>query len=191
MTVLDIDLRQVILNVCQKYNFTMEHGFQVEKFALTILEFLKGFKSFSTDDETLLSHASLIHDIGSYINKKGHHKLSRYLVKHDELLDSYPEHERLLLSILVFNHRKKIHEDDMKLLHSETVEKILDLTAILRLADALYSQKYKVSDIKIEDNFLEVLYNNQLPPKFKDKVNAKGSLFMERFNLKLLIVSKE
>ncbi|HEX9062033.1 MAG TPA: HD domain-containing protein [Clostridia bacterium] len=128
--------RDLILSLGMKYCFEKDHAMKVEKAAVAIFDYLKGIFGLEERERTLLSHAALLHDIGDFISKKKHHKHSKYIIDTEESLDIYNEKDRILLSLIAFNHRKKLHRCTMLLAKSDK-DTVIKMSSILRVADAV------------------------------------------------------
>lgn len=178
--------RDSVIKLCQKYHFSLEHAFSVEQTSVMLIETLKPLIGFESKDYNILSNAALMHDIGTYISKKNHQKFSRYLVRHDDLLNDFPEDERFIMSILVYNHRSKLHHKDMKLLKHDDAQKTLYMSAILRLADSLYHETEKIEKMELEGNTLVIYGSKQLDNKFKKHALTKSELLRDLFDIRIL-----
>lgn len=124
-----------------KYQASVEHAEQVADLALQIFERTKELK-LHTYGETamhLLWSAAMLHDVGMFVGRNGHHKHSYYLIKNGGLLGHSEEEVGIIANIARY-HRgsepKSSHESYMVLTQSEK-QMVNDLAAILRLAEAL------------------------------------------------------
>lgn len=178
------DYRQTILDVGTKYLYNEKHALFAEDTALKLFDSLATTRSFNEVERTLLSHASLLHDIGNCISEKKHHKHSKYLIDHDENLLNYPAKDKNILSLVAYNHRKKLHKE-VELLSKKEKEMVLRLSAILRIADSLDYTRDEVSIKKVilEKLELKITIDGVLPERLNDRLLRKKGLFMEIFKL--------
>lgn len=183
-TVADMDQRQLVIDTASKYIKNDQHSYSVEDISLKIFDSLSNYMDFSIIEKCLLSHASLLHDIGNYINEKKHHEHTKYLIDNDESLALYPAYERRLLSLIAYNHRKKTHSD-VKLLSKKEKEIVLRLSSILRVADSLdYSrEKVEVKAISVQNSEIKISIDGMLPEKLNERLLRKKSLFCKIFKL--------
>lgn len=181
--------RKLILDLAAKYNYNQKHAAFVENASLKLFDSLKNIHKLGTAERTLLSHASLVHDIGSFINEKGHNKHTKYIIEKDELLHECPETERILLALIAYNHRKKIHKDTLKLEKTER-NVALKLSSLLRIADSLYynNNEVTIKCVTTEDTEIKISVEGVLPERLNGKFTEKKDLFMDVFGLDINLV---
>ncbi len=181
--------RQLILCLASKYKYNEKHAVFVEKASLKLFDSLKNIHNLSYSDSVLLSHASLLHDIGSFINEKGHNKHTKYIIEKDEALNDYPEAEKKLLALIACNHRKKIHKDTLKLQKNER-HTVLKLSALLRIADSLYynNDEVIIKNIEAESASVKISIEGVLPERLNKKFLEKKDLFVDVFGLDISLM---
>ena len=124
-----------------KYQSSVEHAEQVADLAFQIFDRSKALKLHNYGDGTLhlLWSAAMLHDVGMFIGRNGHHKHSFYLIKNGGLL-GHSEEEVALIANIARYHRgsepKTSHEAFMQLNQADK-QMVNDMAAILRLAEAL------------------------------------------------------
>ena len=100
----------------------------------------------------LLWSAAVLHDLGMYIGRNGHHKHSYYLIKHGGLL-GHSEEEVAIIAAIARYHRgsePKVTHEAWYSIGIEDRALVSDLAAILRLAEALdRSHKQVVKELKV------------------------------------------
>lgn len=124
-----------------KYQASMEHAEQVADLAMQIFDQTKALKLHSHSDENLhlLWSASMLHDVGMFIGRNGHHKHSYYLIKNGGLL-GHSEEEVALIANIARYHRgsdPKESHDAYTTLNQSDRRMVAEMAAILRLAEAL------------------------------------------------------
>lgn len=123
-----------------KYHVSYSHAEQVAKIASDIFIQTRGIlHEYSSYVGHLLWSAAMLHDIGMFIGRNGHHKHSYYLIKHSGLL-GHSEEEVGIIAAIARYHRgsepKESHEAYYTV--SQENRKVLtDMAAILRVAEAL------------------------------------------------------
>ena len=124
----------------EKYHASVEHAEQVAKIASQL--FLKSqglLHNHPEDIGHLLWSAAMLHDVGMFIGRNGHHKHSYYLIKNGGLLGHSEEEVNLIASIARY-HRgsepKDSHEAFATIPPSER-RMVVEMAALLRLAEAL------------------------------------------------------
>lgn len=182
------NMRQAIIAVASKYKFEEKHALFVEKASLQIFNLLNERFYFRASDKLLLSHAALLHDIGSYINDREHHTHSKYLVLHDKGLDLYNEKKRYLLSLIVYNHRKKLHSK-IPFLPKDSKSTVLMLSSILRVADALDTTRENITikGMECTENGLVISVEAIHFEQLENKLKAKKALFCDIFDMDVVL----
>lgn len=125
----------------EKYNADIEHAKEVANYSKMIFEALKNaFESYSEKEEEYLILASLLHDIGYFVEKKSHHKHTLKLIL-DDGIENYTKEEVLIIANIARYHRQSIPNTDThemyKILPVEKQHIVKKLSSILRLADGL------------------------------------------------------
>lgn len=112
---------------------------QAERVELTAQELLRQIRkdiSLPKDAQAWLGWAAGVHEIGLSIAHSGFHKHGAYLLQHSDML-GFTRQGQLLLAILVRNHRRKIHPEELQMLPKRQQTQALWLIRILRLAVVL------------------------------------------------------
>ncbi len=119
--------------------FEQQHGEQVQKIALSLFEQLASPLRLAPEGRDLLAAAAVLHDVGYVVSYRQHHKHSYHLIAHAHL-DGFTPREREIIALLARYHRRSTprwkHEAWARL-DREDRRLVLQLTALLRIADAL------------------------------------------------------
>ena len=130
-----------IYHLLQKYEASVEHAEQVTDLAEQVFLRLRELKLHTYDESSLhlLRAAAMLHDVGMFVGRNGHHKHSYYLIKNGGLL-GHSEEEVSLIANIARYHRgsepKESHEPFIQLTAPEK-KMVADMSAVLRLAEAL------------------------------------------------------
>ena len=117
-----------------RYNVDRQQAERVEATALDLLEaVVVPWGLGSTLARKVLSWAARLHEIGLDIAHSKYQKHGAYLLEHADM-PGFPKDEQYLLSCLVCNHRRKVHEDTVKRLPKAWHLKTWRLISLLRLA---------------------------------------------------------
>lgn len=123
-----------------KYQVPYDHAEQVARIASDIFIQTRGIlHEYSSYVGHLLWSAAMLHDIGMFIGRNGHHKHSYYLIKNCGLL-GHSEEEVGIIAAIARYHRGSEPKEAHEAYYSVTTEnrKVLtDMAAILRVAEAL------------------------------------------------------
>ncbi len=131
---------EAVKALMQKYQVDEQHAWQVAKLSLLLFDALAPLHQLGATERQLLFYAALLHDIGYFIHRSGHHKHAQYIILNSHLR-GFSQEALLLLSNLVRYHRKSLpdvhrHEYFRKLSKKDR-QKLWLLFPLLRVADQL------------------------------------------------------
>lgn len=140
----DVRRRQVF-ELADRFNFDENHARHVAKLALQLFDACKEIHDLGDRERELLEYAALLHDIGYSINRRKHHKHSRYLIRKADWHGFQPE-EISIMAMTARYHRRalpkkshKVYED----LSKEDRRTVRRLGAFLRLAEGLDRSQFQ------------------------------------------------
>jgi len=127
-------------DLLEKYNGDFAHASQVAKLATELfLRTQRVLHTYAREVGHLLWCAAMLHDIGMFVGRNGHHKHSYYLIKNSGLLGYSQEEVEIIASIARY-HRgsepKESHEAYF-CVQEESRHLVADMAAMLRIAEAL------------------------------------------------------
>jgi exopolyphosphatase/guanosine-5'-triphosphate,3'-diphosphate pyrophosphatase len=135
----DRQTRAGALALGRRYRFDEAHAEQVASLALSLFDQLRPLHGLGETDRRLLTAAALLHDIGSHVSYRKHHKHSLYLIAQSEL-PGFSAEQMLLTANIARYHRKAepgpTHPDFADLPRGDQ-RRVRKLAALLRVADAL------------------------------------------------------
>ena len=171
-------LTKAAISLGRRFMFDEAHGLQVASLALSIFDQTAAVHGLQGTDRRLLLAAAILHDIGGFISKKGHHKHSLYLLSRSELPGLSPT-DMLMVANIARYHRKNIprptHPDFMRLSESNR-DRTTRLAALLRVADALdRAHLQHVHSVKAKAS----------PGEVKLILKCEGDCLLERWALNL------
>jgi exopolyphosphatase/guanosine-5'-triphosphate,3'-diphosphate pyrophosphatase len=123
-----------------KYNASVEHAEQVAKLAGDIFLKTRGtLHVYPEETGHLLWSAAMLHDVGMFVGRNGHHKHSYYLIKHGGLLGHSEEEVALIASIARYHRgsEPKDSHEAVTTIPADARRMVTEMAAILRLAEAL------------------------------------------------------
>ena len=122
-----------------KYAFDARHGRQVADLSVRLFRELQPEHQLDARFELILHVAALLHEIGSFVNERSHHKHSMYLILNSELF-GLGRHDTTLIALVARYHRRaapqRYHEVFSALTRDDRLA-VAKMAAILRVADAL------------------------------------------------------
>ena len=158
----------------RRYRFDQEHARHVTVLTLSLFDQLQGLHGLGEADRRILLAAGLLHDVGTYISYKKHHKHSLYIIEQSELPGLTTAEIRMVANVARY-HRKSgpadHHESFMQLTEDERA-RVTRLSALLRIADALdreHAQRVERVTARVRGKKLEL------------HVEGVGDLLLERW----------
>ncbi|MDR2939846.1 MAG: HD domain-containing protein [Clostridiales bacterium] len=179
--------------IAAKYSANIKHYEFVEKYALMIFDRLKKVHGLYKGEKLILNLAAVLHDVGHYIESKGHYAHSYNIIKASAMLGVSDRDKELIANISFFHSNAVPAEtyDNYRGLGQKDKVLVAKLAAILRMADALdcaHRQKFKEIDVKVEGGELVFTLNSNRNTELEQwALKTKGKFFEEVFGLKIVI----
>ncbi len=123
----------------RKYRFDEPHGLHVAALSLSLFDQLKGLHKLGDEERDALQAAAMLHDIGSFVSYKSHHKHTLYLIANSDLPGLSPGQVRVVANVARYHRRSlpKLQHESYAGLDAGPKEVVRKLAALLRLADAM------------------------------------------------------
>jgi exopolyphosphatase/guanosine-5'-triphosphate,3'-diphosphate pyrophosphatase len=194
--------RQVLrsaVDLARRYDFDEPHSNHVAELARQLFVQMADEHQLDGRYETLLATASILHEIGKYVNVRSYHKHTMYIIRNSELFGLSGQ-ELALVSLVARYHRRASpqdsHEPYISLGRDDRVA-VSKLAAILRLAKALdASRSQRVTNVRyerrrnsidihvygVEDLALEQLANRQTGGLFEEIYGLPVQLRIDRLS---------
>ncbi|MBN2582512.1 MAG: Ppx/GppA family phosphatase [Planctomycetes bacterium] len=191
----DQSLTQGVLHsaatVAEKYRVDAEHARHVGETAVRLFDELAAEHGLSRRHRLLLQTAAMLHEAGSFISNRSHHKHSYYVIANSEVFGLTRNELEIVAQVARYHRQampKPTHLPYMAL-PRETRMVISKLAALLRVADALdQSHQQRVREVRChrsdEELSLQVVASGDLTLEAKS-LQAKGDLFEEMYGLKV------
>ncbi len=184
-----------IYEIGRKYAFDEEHARYVSDIALKIFNAMQDEHGLSKHYEVILQVAALLHDTGDFINKRGHHKHSQYIIRNSEIFGFSPR-DTEIASLIARYHRKakpKSSHPEYANLRRKYKFIVLKLASILRVADALdrnHNGRCLDFDVRVFKDRMEITVNKRLDLSIERRsLKNKGDMFSEVYGKKVMLYS--
>jgi exopolyphosphatase/guanosine-5'-triphosphate,3'-diphosphate pyrophosphatase len=134
----------------RKYAFDERHAQHVTAMALRLFDELASDHRLTARHRQLLHVAGLLHDIGTFVSARSHHKHSMYLVRSSELFGLTTADTELIALVVRYHRRSEPgpqHPEFVRLNRADRAL-VLVLAALLRVADALdrsHTQRIRIT----------------------------------------------
>jgi len=185
--------RASALEFARSCHFDEQHSLHVAKLALEIFEVLAPRFGFTDKDRRLLEAASLLHDVGYFINYSSHHKHSYHLIRHADIFGFTPRERELIANIARYHRKslpKKKHDQYTRLAVADRAL-VSRFGGIVRLCDGLDRRRNAVVEglecaLSQSTLRLTLLGHDDMSVELFG-ARAKNDLFQAAFNLNLVI----
>ncbi|TYQ16204.1 UNVERIFIED_CONTAM: exopolyphosphatase/guanosine-5'-triphosphate,3'-diphosphate pyrophosphatase [Acetivibrio alkalicellulosi] len=156
------DIITSVWHIGKKYSIDEVHSLFIEKMALSIFDQTKKVHMLKDIERFYLRVASILHDIGKYVNHNNHDVHSFNIIRFQDIMGLSDAELNLVANIA------RYHSDEIPDLSHENYfvldaqEKIIvsKLTVILRIAEALdISHKQKIKKIEVHKHGQELHFN--------------------------------
>ena len=176
-----------------RYQSDPSHGEHVGRISLHLFNQLQDLHGMDHHDALLLQVAAILHEVGTYVSPRAHHKHSEYIILNSEIF-GLDRRDVTIIALVSRYHRHSGPRLDHPIYAAlDPADRILvsKLAAILRVADALErTHAQRVRDIIVSHDKHRL--NLRLPGVGDVAVerlamHGKGDLFAEVFGLDVVI----
>ncbi len=177
----------------KKYRYDGKHGRHVAALGVKIYDELQEVLGLPPQDRLLLEVAAIVHEVGSFISRRNHHKHSLYIIANSEIFGLNDE-ETKLVALVARYHRRSLPQPVhpvMRDLSREGRIRVAKLAALLRVADALdrsHTQRLEVHRARVDKDRLLLHVGNMVNVKVEElALNSKADLFEQVFGLEVVL----
>jgi len=178
-------------SIAEKFRVDLEHGQTVAEMAVRLFDEMKAEHGLTSRHRLLLRVAGLLHEVGSVVSSRAHHKHSYYLISNSEVFGLSREEIEIVAHVARYHRRsvpKPSHVDYLSLPRRSRVV-VNKLAALLRMADALArGHVRRVRDVKFqrEGDELIVYVPGGADLLLEERaIAAKGDLFEDIYGVKV------
>ena len=171
--------------------WTLKHALHAREVSVLLFDELLGEHSLDKRYRLLLEVAAILHEIGTFVSSRSHHKHSYYLIVNSEIPGLTQEELQLVANVARYHRRsrpKSTHVEYMALPREKRMV-VNKLAALLRVADALdASRTQQVRNIKckIGDEGLVITVPTTADLSLEERTLAmKGDLFEDIYGLQI------
>jgi exopolyphosphatase/guanosine-5'-triphosphate,3'-diphosphate pyrophosphatase len=177
--------------ITEKYGASLEHAQNVADLAVALFDQLQAEHGLGARHRLLLRVAGLLHEVGSVVSNRAHHKHSYYLISNSEIF-GLTRDETMIVAHIARYHRRGIpkpsHVEYVALPRSTRVA-VNKLAALLRVADALARGHLRqVSDLRFErqgDELVVYVPGGADLLLEQRAIASKGDLFEDIYGMKV------
>jgi exopolyphosphatase/guanosine-5'-triphosphate,3'-diphosphate pyrophosphatase len=195
----DSFVRQIIhsaVEVGLHFGFDQKHAELVTAHARMLFRALQDEHQLAPRDETILTVAALLHDVGEFISNRSHHKHSQYLIRYSDIF-GLSQQDLEMVAVVARYHRRAMpratHVEYNKLNRRDRM-RVSKLAAMLRVADALdrgHVQRVSQMTPRVQPDQLIIAVNDPRECAVERMALAeKGRMFEQVYGKKVVFRKK-
>ena len=176
-----------------RYQSDPSHGEHVGNLCTRFFEHLTELHQLTAHDALLLQVAAILHEVGTYVSPRAHHKHSEYLILNSEVF-GLDRLDVTIVALVARYHRHsgpRLDHPSYAALSTEDRIRVCKLAALLRVADALertHAQRVANLEIRIEAAKLRIYLPGLADAAVERLAMAsKADLFEQVFGLGVVI----
>lgn len=145
------DILEAARNISHRYIGSEIHSKALEKNVCELFDSMKKFHGMGRRERLLLQLAAILHDCGKYINMSHSAECSYSIIMATEIIGLSHKEREIVANVVRCNGMDHMYYDDFAdQMDEEMFRKVLKLTALLRVGNALdRSHKQKFKDIRV------------------------------------------
>jgi len=177
----------------RKYHYDENHAERVRDLSVRLFDELKTEQRMTDTHRLYLEIAALLHDIGSFVSLRSHHKHSYYLISSSELFGLRKPELEVIANIARYHRRALPQRSHLSYISLDRDERMIvsKLAAILRVANALNKDPLQsVTNLRINREANQIAVTGQ---NVSDLVMGKiafadrSKFFTEIFGIKITL----
>ena len=150
---------QAAVAIAQKYRIDMTHAEHARFLAGRLFEELAGDHRLSERHRLLLEVAALLHELGTFVSSRAHHKHSYYLIANSDILGLTQDELVIVANVARYHRRSRPKPSHMEYISMSRERRMVvnKLAALLRVADALdisRTQQIRDFECRVDNNGL-------------------------------------
>lgn len=179
--------------IARRYQSDSGHGAHVGKLCEKLFDDLADLHQLTSHDGLLLQVAAILHEVGTYISPRAHHKHSEYIILNSEVF-GLDRTDVNIVALVARYHRHSgpvLEHPGYAALGTDERIRVSKLAALLRVADALertHAQRVAEIDIRREPGKLRLRLPG-VPDAAVERLamSSKADLFEQVFGLAVIV----
>ena len=155
----DFALEQEVIHfsllLANRYRVDRSHAQQVRKLAISLFDQLQQLHNLSRHDRLLLKVAAILHEVGTFINPKAHHRHGQYIILNSEIFGLSRKDVEIIGMLARYHRHGAPTTADLSYASLDQPDRLRmqKLAAMLRVADALErAHSHRISDFSVRFN---------------------------------------
>lgn len=136
---IESERRDSILAALRHYHVDLDHAMRVRDSAAQLFSDLRAIHRLPPEYKEWIAAASMLCEVGDYVNRTGRHRHTYYIISHSEILGYTPQQRRLIAAIARYLGKSRPSPTDapIKALPPSDQKHVAKASFLLRLASAL------------------------------------------------------
>lgn len=180
--------------LANRYRVDKGHSQQVRRLCAALFDQLQDLHGLSRHDRLLLKVAAILHEIGTYINPKRHHRHGQYIILNSEIF-GLSRSDIEMVGLLARYHRHSALSMDASSyneLDQSTRLRVQKLAALLRVADAMesaHSRRISGFSVRYNQRRIELVVPGVHDLTIENiALRSKGDLFTDIFGYDIQLI---
>ena len=181
-------------NLGRKYHYDEAHCRHVSNLCKILFDSLAREHGMGRRERMILEVAAMLHDIGSFIRDSNHQIHGHYIVSNSDIFGLHRDELDIIAGVIRYHRKDLPSQTDINYiaLQREDRIKVLKMTAILRVADALdrgHSQQIRKITLERKNETMIVNTGGHRDLSMEQNgLDEKGNLFQDVFGYKVVLI---
>ena len=194
----DFALEQEVIHfsllLANRYRVDRSHAQQVRKLAVSLFDQLQELHGLSRHDRLLLKVASILHEVGTFISPKAHHRHGQYIILNSEIFGLSRKDVEIIGMLARYHRHGAPTTADLSYAGLDQPDRLRmqKLAALLRVADALeraHSHRIAQFSVRFNNRRLELVVSGVHDFTIENlALRSKADLFTDIFGYDVQIV---
>lgn len=194
----DFALEQEVIHfshlLANRYRVDRSHAQQVRKLAISLFDQLQGVHGLSRHDRLLLKVAAILHEVGTFISPKAHHRHGQYIILNSEIFGLSRKDVEIIGMLARYHRHGAPTTSDISYAGLDQPDRLRmqKLASLLRVADALErAHSHRISDfsVRFSNRRLELVVSGVHDFTIENlALRSKADLFTDIFGYDVQLV---
>ena len=194
----DFALEQEVIHfsllLANRYRVDRAHAQQVRKLAISLFDQLQELHGLTRHDRLLLKVASILHEVGTFISPKAHHRHGQYIILNSEIFGLSRKDVEIIGMLARYHRHGAPTPEDHSYAELDQPDRLRmqKLAAILRVADAMeraHSHRISHFSVRFNNRRLELVVSGVHDLTIENiALRSKADLFTAIFGYDVQVV---
>lgn len=180
-----------------RYRTDRGHGTHIRKLCMALFDRLQELHGLTRHDRLVLKVAAILHEIGTFISPKNHHRHGQYIILNSEIF-GLSRLDVEVVGLLARYHRHgapTMSDSSYTELDLDSRLRVQKLAALLRVAEAMevaHSRRISEFTVRFNNRRMELLVSGMHDFTMENRaLRGKGALFTDIFGYDIVLLPAE